>query len=62
MTTKENKKTLAALEKAKEFCDFFGSLNLKGQDALKNNLKTTARGLSQAIAVLEALDAQGLKL
>lgn len=62
MTTKENKKTLEALNKAKLFCEFFGSLNLQGQEALKNNLNTTARGLSQAIAMLEALDAQGLKL
>lgn len=60
--TKENKKTLEALQKAKDFCDFFGALNLKGQEALKNNFKTTAVGLSQAIAVLKALDAQGLKL
>lgn len=62
MITKENKKMLEALEKAKKFCEFFGSLNLEGQDALKKNLKTTACGLSQAIAMLQALDAQGLKL
>jgi hypothetical protein len=62
MITKENKKMLDALEKSKKFCEFFSSLNLKGQEALKTNLKTTACGLSQAIAMLEALDAQGLKL
>lgn len=60
--TKENKKTLEALQKAKDFCAFFGALNLKGQEKLKNNLNTTAAGLSQAIAILEALDAQGLKM
>ncbi len=60
--TKENQKTFEALEKSKKFCEFFGSLNLKGQEKLKKNLLTTARGLSQALAMLEALDAQGLKL
>ena len=60
--TKENKKTLEALKKSKAFCEFFGSLNLKSKDGLSKNLQTTAVGLSQAIALLEALDAQGLKL
>lgn len=60
--TKENKKTLEALKKSKAFCEFFGSLNLESEKGLSKNLQTTATGLSQAIALLEALDAQGLKL
>ena len=52
---KENKKTLKTLEKAKSFCEFFGSIKTT-QEPLKKNLLTTAKGLEQAIELLKALD------
>ena len=55
MNIKENEQTRQALERAKTFCEFFGLVNIENEP-LKKNLKTTAKGLEQALVLLEQLD------
>ena len=55
-----NKQTKKHILKAKEFCEYFASVNVK-DEIIKKNLLTTAKGLEVALAIVDSLDELNIK-
>lgn len=56
-----NKRITKSILEAKKACEFFATLNT-AEEALKKNLKTTAKGLELALAIVKCCTENNIKL